>query len=232
MLLILPSVLLWTISLKESKPLLPASPNVLRLASIVLATISSSIPHTHGLRSTSAMMASQRQASRLPVQPAVRVLTLATGSESKQRLSILTASSVPPTADVDYYALSNTIIIPAGADSAFSPVIPKDDDLTEGPETVVASFLMVPAPLYREDPFHWSAVVVIDDDEFPGPPTVTVAATDCFAVEPPTSRPLDTATFRVSRSGPSNSALEITYTLEGTAENGVDRSEERRVGKE
>ncbi|HMC26348.1 MAG TPA: Calx-beta domain-containing protein, partial [Verrucomicrobiae bacterium] len=137
-------------------------------------------------------------------------------------LNVYLSYSGTATPDVDYYALSDAVTIPAGADSIFVPVLPKDDDLAEGPETVLAEFLKVPAPLYMEDPFHSTATVIIDDDEFPQAPILTVVATDCFAVEPPTYRPLDTATFQIRRSGPTNSELELTYSLEGTAENGID----------
>jgi Calx-beta domain-containing protein/Big-like domain-containing protein len=56
-------------------------------------------------------------------------------------------------------------------------------------------------------------------------PIVTVSAPDPFAVEPILNSAgsyLNTATFRIRRHGPTNGALTVTYSLGGTAENGVD----------
>jgi hypothetical protein len=53
-------------------------------------------------------------------------------------------------------------------------------------------------------------------------PIVTVVATDCFAVEPSFNSVLNTASFRLQRFGPTNSALTVRYTLGGAAQNGVD----------
>jgi len=49
-------------------------------------------------------------------------------------------------------------------------------------------------------------------------PIVTVYATDPFAAEPG----LNTATFKVHRTGPPSEPLTVRYSLGGTAENGVD----------
>ena len=53
-------------------------------------------------------------------------------------------------------------------------------------------------------------------------PVVTVVTRDSFASEPGTTDALDTAAFAVRRSGPTNSALTIRYSMDGVAENGVD----------
>jgi hypothetical protein len=52
-------------------------------------------------------------------------------------------------------------------------------------------------------------------------PVVTVVARDAFAVEPALGR-IDLATFRIRRTGPTNEALAVVYSLSGTAENGID----------
>ena len=53
-------------------------------------------------------------------------------------------------------------------------------------------------------------------------PVVTVTAPDCFAVEPDSSAALNTATFRIVRSGPLSNSLVVAYSLDGAAENGGD----------
>jgi hypothetical protein len=56
------------------------------------------------------------------------------------------------------------------------------------------------------------------------PAVISVYAPDSYAVEPSASATpvLDTATFRITRSGPTNAALTVVYRLYGTAQNGVD----------
>jgi hypothetical protein len=62
--------------------------------------------------------------------------------------------------------------------------------------------------------------------ETPPQPVVTVRATDPVATEPdPTTDHLDTATFKLHRTGPTNFPLTVFYRLSGTASNGVDYRE-------
>jgi len=71
-----------------------------------------------------------------------------------------------------------------------------------------------------------SSPVEIKVLEQPPRPIVTVRAPDPLAAEPdPTSDHLDTATFKIHRTGPTDSALTVFYRLGGTALNGVDYSE-------
>jgi hypothetical protein len=56
------------------------------------------------------------------------------------------------------------------------------------------------------------------------PAVISVYAPDSYAVEPSASATpvLDTATFRITRSGSTNVPLTVVYRLYGTAQNGVD----------
>ncbi|HZO54768.1 MAG TPA: Ig-like domain-containing protein, partial [Bryobacteraceae bacterium] len=56
------------------------------------------------------------------------------------------------------------------------------------------------------------------------PAVISVYAPDSYAVEPSASATpvLDTATFRITRSGSTNAPLTVVYRLYGTAQNGVD----------
>jgi hypothetical protein len=62
-------------------------------------------------------------------------------------------------------------------------------------------------------------IVVIEQNL---PPVVTVFATDPFAREKPTNGQTNTATFVIRRTGRTNEALHVWYSLQGTAENGKD----------
>jgi hypothetical protein len=53
-------------------------------------------------------------------------------------------------------------------------------------------------------------------------PVVTVVTRDSFASEPGTTAALNTAAFAIRRSGPTNAALTVRYSLGGAAENGAD----------
>jgi hypothetical protein len=71
---------------------------------------------------------------------------------------------------VDYQMLGGSVIIPAGALSASMEVVPIDDSLVEGPETVVArivpSPLLCPAPAcgYSIGPSSTALVTIADND--------------------------------------------------------------------
>jgi hypothetical protein len=64
-----------------------------------------------------------------------------------------------------------------------------------------------------------SGLVWIEVVDTPPPPVVNVFAIDAFARE---GLPLNTATFRIRRSGETNAALTVHYALRGMAVNGVD----------
>ncbi len=68
-----------------------------------------------------------------------------------------------------------------------------------------------------------SAPVTIKVLEPPPQPVVTIRATDPVAAEPdPAANYLDTATFKVHRTGSTNLPLQVQYLIGGTALNGVD----------
>ena len=72
----------------------------------------------------------------------------------------------------------------------------------------------------RSEPVH---IRVLD---VPPQPVVNVRATDPVATEPgPTADRLDTATFAIYRTGPTELPLTVFYRLGGTASNGVDYRE-------
>ena len=53
-------------------------------------------------------------------------------------------------------------------------------------------------------------------------PVVQVLTRDAFAEEPGANTKLNTASFRIRRSGPTNEDLVVAYSMHGTAENGAD----------
>jgi hypothetical protein len=136
---------------------------------------------------------------------------------------------------VDYTRLPGQAIIPAGLESVELLVLPILDNAREGEETVVAQLIVPPIagpanePIdpYRIDPANHTATIIIRDSATtpPGPPIVSIRATDAFAREGTNSNTgLDIATFVVSRTGETNDPLAVLFTVGGTASNGVDYS--------
>jgi hypothetical protein len=116
------------------------------------------------------------------------------------------------TADLeDFQPLENSVEIPAGTNTVALPLLPIDDDLPEGDETVVLS--LVSGPGYTVVQPN-NATVTIRDDE----PGVSVVARDAVAYEGGGN----SAAFTLMRSGRVNEDLTVLYTLSGTAQNGVD----------
>jgi hypothetical protein len=126
------------------------------------------------------------------------------------------------TAGADYPQLPNSIVIPAGRDAAFLTLVPTDDSLVEGPETVTARFTPIPGPTYFEDPSASSATItIIDNDTAPPQNVVSIFAEDPIATEfpeitIPEIQP-DQARFRIFRTGDLSMQRRVFFSLGGSA---------------
>lgn len=116
------------------------------------------------------------------------------------------------TEGADFAPLPRTVTIPAGAVTATVVVRPLDDDLFEGPETVILT--VIPAPGYSVGTPDAATATILDDEQ----PVVTVTATDESAGE----AGADTGTFTIARTGPTAAALTVSISTSGTATSGVD----------
>ena len=112
---------------------------------------------------------------------------------------------------VDYVAISNSIIIPAGSLFATLPIIVIDDTLVEGPETVTLT--LQPDPAYYLDTPS-SATVIINDDE----PMLTIAATVPEVVE----GSQNPGVLTITRGGDPKYTFTAYLAVGGTATYGVD----------
>jgi hypothetical protein len=145
---------------------------------------------------------------------------------------------------IDCTAISNSVTIPAGAQSGRVVVNALHDLLPEGTETVVltlvepvvVAILPPPAGSYRVGTPN-AAVVEILDNDGPNPwDVVTIVARDAVASEGTNCHlwpgwadaavasygGTNTALFVVRRDGPTNAALTVHYQAGGTASNGLD----------
>jgi hypothetical protein len=128
-------------------------------------------------------------------------------------------------AGIDYPSLPESLVIPAGHDSAFLMLVPIDDTLVEGPETVIARFTPVPGPGYMQDPDHASAAITIIDNEPSLDTVVSIRTEDEVASEVSLLAVIDPARFRISRTGDLSRELLVFYSVHGSATPGVDYKE-------
>jgi hypothetical protein len=132
-----------------------------------------------------------------------------TGSVAND-LTVNFAVSGTATRTNDFTAFGTSVVIPAGTNAASIPVEAVDDTAPEGIETVVVA--LTAGAGYTVRPPSSATLLILDDE-----PVVTIAATDDTANEPS-----GTAQFRISRTGSTNDALTVFFTVGGTASSGVD----------
>jgi hypothetical protein len=113
----------------------------------------------------------------------------------------------------DYSNLTNNVIFAIGESNAIVSVVPIDDALVEGDETVILSLTL--GTNYRTAYPAFAKVTVQDNDQIVG-----VDASDFTATEPGLVN--DPGEFTFTRFGTTNTPVTIFYTISGTASNGVD----------
>lgn len=85
------------------------------------------------------------------------------GVASSEYLSVRLSISGTAEPDVDYEMLPDWVTIPAGSDQVFIPVLPIDDDVAEGPETIEASIVADPEAYQIGSPSSATATILDDD---------------------------------------------------------------------
>ncbi|MEP6662196.1 MAG: Calx-beta domain-containing protein [Verrucomicrobiota bacterium] len=112
---------------------------------------------------------------------------------------------------VDYVAITNSFTIPAGSLSATLSIVPIDDLLLEGPETVTLTLSGNPAYTLGSPT---NATITLQDDE----PMLTLTATLTNIVEG--SKP--STAFRITRTGDPRYSFNALLAVGGTASYGID----------
>ena len=113
----------------------------------------------------------------------------------------------------DYAALSGTATIAAGATTVDVLVSPVDDALAEGAESVILT--LAPGGVAYNIGATSTHTIWLRDDELP---RISAVASDAAASETGG----DTGTFTLSASPAPSTDLTVTYTLGGSAVNGLD----------
>jgi hypothetical protein len=132
-------------------------------------------------------------------------------------LRVYMSYSGTASAGVDYPSFPASLVIPAGREAAFLTLVPNDDTLVEGPETVIAMFTAVPGHGYIQDPNRASATITIIDNDSPPLTVVGIGTDDAVARELS-----DSARFRISRSGDLTRDLQVYFWVRGSATSGRD----------
>jgi alpha-tubulin suppressor-like RCC1 family protein len=112
----------------------------------------------------------------------------------------------------DYASLFGSATIPTGSTYVDVTITPTDDTLVEGKESVIMT--LSANPTYLLGVTTVGTVNLLDNEL----PVLTVSVSDGWASEPGT----DTGKFTVTRTGAKTAALTVSYTMSGTATNGVD----------
>ncbi|MCB6121760.1 beta strand repeat-containing protein, partial [Flavobacterium psychrophilum] len=134
--------------------------------------------------------------------------TLSTATISTATITL--AYSGTATNGVDYTASSATITIPAGATTGTVTIIPIDDNINEGSETVIADITNVTGGCASELGVQRATVTITDNDSAP-----TVAT-----ISPASATEGSPVVFSFTLSNPSAIATSYTFTLtNGTAGN-------------
>ena len=142
----------------------------------------------------------------------VGTLRISRDGSISSNLTVYFTISGTATNGADYNTITSPVTIPAGQFYKDITVTPIDDSLIEGNEDVV---LTLSSSIYYNIGYPNSAkVTIIDNDK----PSVTVDAIDFTASEPGT----DKGILRISRTGSTNSYLDVQFKISGTAINGTD----------
>jgi hypothetical protein len=116
----------------------------------------------------------------------------------------------------DYTTIADSVTIPAGKSFATITVAPTDDSTLEGSETVIVT--LADSANYDLDSDTSSGTVTLKDNE---KPTISITATDDDSDEDSD----DAIVFTISRDGGSSDALDVLYSISGTAKLGTDTNE-------
>ncbi len=153
------------------------------------------------------------------------VFTLRRTGDASEPLRVWVHYAGSATPESDYAALPNVVEFPAGTASVELLVVPVDDGLAEGDETVVAELTHSPlavAPGYAIDPENRRAVVTIHDNGLSAIPIVSIRATQPNTAEACPVCLVAPGVFTISRTGGTEEPLHVLYRLGGTAKNGED----------
>ncbi|MDH3294988.1 MAG: metallophosphoesterase, partial [Acidimicrobiia bacterium] len=153
------------------------------------------------------VVASDAVAAEQDSDPGIFEISRSGPTDVSLTVSFTVAGSASPTSD--YGALGGEVTIPVGQATATVTVIPVDDTSPEPDETVELTLAADPAYRTAAPPGDTATVTITDNDL----PVVSVVASDPVAAE----QGSDPGEFVVTRSGPTDAALTVLFTVAGSA---------------
>jgi hypothetical protein len=202
----------------------PIDDTLIESAETVVVTLSAASTYLVGSPSSATVTIADNDRPTVTIKATDNTATEA--GQTTGRFSVTRTAVSPPAAltvhysvsgsatpNSDYVALSGTVVIPAGSNTATIAVTPNDDALIENGETVIVTLTANAA--YIVGSAKTATVTIADNDR----PTVTIRATDATAAEPGSN----TGTFTVTRTPVSPpTALTVLYSVSGSAVAGGD----------
>ncbi len=159
---------------------------------------------------TVTIVATDAQASEIGTDNGV--FTISRSGSTNTALNVNYTISGTASNGVDYKTIPNSVTIAAGSSSATIVITPIDDNTDEGDETIILTLTSGSSYLIGNPS---SATVMIKDNDH-ATPTVTIST------QIPSIPEMGIGTFTVTRAGSTTTALNVNYTISGTAVNGKD----------
>lgn len=168
----------------------------------------------------------------LAIRPNVAVFTLhRTGGDLNRPLAVHYHMEGTARNGVDYAYLPGLVVIPESVSDAEVTVVPMDDDLVEGTETIDLVIDPVSCPKFARfdptcytvgDPGAAEAKLLDNDPDDSLPPVIHLYATDPIASEGQPVWGTREAVFILHRTGRTNEAVTVGLQVSGTATPGLD----------
>ena len=133
-------------------------------------------------------------------------------------LRTLEPRSPVATNDTDYKKLTGTATFKAGQSQTSIEIKPSNDKIYEGSETVILT-LNDGGTNYKFDPITNTGTVTIADEDLP---SISLSVTDDKAAETKIGEVANPGQFTLKRTGINTDALTVSYTIDGSASNGID----------
>jgi Calx-beta domain/Domain of unknown function (DUF4114)/RTX calcium-binding nonapeptide repeat (4 copies) len=122
------------------------------------------------------------------------------------------------TNDTDYKKLTGIATFKAGQSQTSIEIKPSNDKIYEGSETVILT-LNDGGINYKFDPIANTGTVTIADEDLP---SISLSVTDDKAAETKIGEVANPGQFTLKRTGITTDALTVSYTIDGSASNGID----------
>jgi Calx-beta domain/Domain of unknown function (DUF4114)/RTX calcium-binding nonapeptide repeat (4 copies) len=146
------------------------------------------------------------------------LFNLTRNGSTTQALTVSYTIAGTATNDTDYKKIAGTATFKAGQSQTSIEIKPSNDKIYEGSETVILT-LNDGGTNYKFDPIANTGTVTIADEDLP---SISLSVTDDKAAETKIGEVANPGQFTLKRTGITTDALTVSYTIDGSASNGID----------